>query len=70
MEEYEISQNDIEAVVRYLKINDPENATPEVAISLLEDLQAGVHVMAHSSPEKLNELFASLKRKNGRRFNI
>lgn len=53
---YEINDKDIESVLRYLKINDPENATPEKAISMLEDLQRGYHNMAHHNPKQLEEL--------------
>jgi hypothetical protein len=50
------SDKDIEVALRYLKYHDPENATPEVAISLLEDLHRGYHEMSHHDPQKLLEL--------------
>jgi hypothetical protein len=53
---YEINDHDIESVLRYLKYYDPENATSEKAISLLEDLQQGLHGMAHHNPELLDKL--------------
>ena len=55
-EGYELNEKDIESVVHYLKIHEPENATRERAIALLEDLQAGVHMMAHNNPELLAKL--------------
>lgn len=53
---YEISEQDIESVIRYLKAHEPEKATRENAITLLEDLRAGVHSMAHNNPELLEQL--------------
>lgn len=38
------------------------NATPEMAIALLEDLQAGFHKMAHN-PELLEKLYRELRKK-------
>ncbi len=61
-EDYEINEKDIESTIRFLKIHDPENATPEKAIALLEDLRAGVHQMSHSNPELLEKLLKDLKR--------
>ncbi|HUY85087.1 MAG TPA: hypothetical protein VMU97_01070 [Candidatus Dormibacteraeota bacterium] len=55
-ESYEKSEEDIEVALRYLKFHDPENATREQAIALLEDLQSGFHSMAHHDPQQLLEL--------------
>ncbi|HKU18740.1 MAG TPA: hypothetical protein VJP80_05710 [Candidatus Saccharimonadales bacterium] len=55
-EAYEISEKDIQSVMRYLETHDVENATREKAIALLEDLHAGVHSMAHNNPELLEQL--------------
>ena len=60
---YQINEKDIDAVLRFLQINDPENATPEMAIALLEELHTGVHELAHTDPEKLKELLNELKKK-------
>lgn len=53
---YKISDEDIEAALRYLKHHDPENANRDTAIALLEDLRSGFHTMAHDNPDKLLEL--------------
>jgi hypothetical protein len=63
-ENYEISEKDIESVIRWLKINDPENATHEKAVALLQDLKAGFHGMAHNNPELLDQLRQELKHDN------
>lgn len=58
---YEIDEKDIDSTVRYLKTVDPENATPETAIALLEHLKASVHMMAHENPEQLEKIYEELK---------
>ena len=55
-DKYEITDKDIEIALRYLKYNDPENATPEKAIALLTDLRQGYHSIAHTNPALLEEL--------------
>lgn len=60
-ESYELNEKDIDSVIRYLKIHEPENATRERAIALLEDLQAGVHMMAHNNPDLLEKLQKELE---------
>ena len=60
-DKYELNEKDIESVIRFLKIHDPANATPEKAIAMLEDLQAFVHTMSHENPELLEKLYAELK---------
>ena len=61
MEEYEINEKDIESVIRWLTINDPEHANRETAISLLQEMQAGFHGMAHNNPELLEKLKRELE---------
>jgi hypothetical protein len=60
-EGYEVSEQDIEVALRWLKYNDPEHATREQALALLKDLQSGFHNMAHRDPEKLLGLQTELK---------
>ena len=64
MSDYKINEKDIDTVINFLKIHDPNNATPEKAIELLEDLQAGAHQLAHSNPELLEELHKALSNGN------
>lgn len=59
---YQINEKDIESVIRFLKVTDPENATPEMAIELLEHLKASFHTMTHEDPEKLEEIYKELKK--------
>lgn len=59
---YHINEKDVESVIKFLKTIDPENATSEMAIELLEHLKAGIHTMVHENPEKLKEIYEELKR--------
>lgn len=61
LNKYGIDENDIDTVINFLKRTDPENATPEKAIALLEDLQAGIHQIGHDDPKKLEEMLTSLQ---------
>ena len=54
--DYQISDEDVEAAMRYLKFNDPEHANKEDAIAFLQDLQTGYHGLAHHDPERLLKL--------------
>ncbi|OGE16636.1 hypothetical protein A2858_02210 [Candidatus Daviesbacteria bacterium RIFCSPHIGHO2_01_FULL_36_37] len=60
--QYEINEQDIDTVLAHLKRTDPQNATPEKAIALLEDLQAGIHQISHANPKKLEEMLESLEK--------
>lgn len=60
---YEINEQDIESVIRYLKTIDPANATPETAIAFLEQLRASVHLLSHESPELLEKIYRDLQKK-------
>ncbi len=66
---YQMNEKDIESVIKFLKITDPENATPEVAILILERLQATFHTMSHEDPEKLKEIYESLKKEKKLKVN-
>ena len=55
-EAYKPSEKDIESTLRWLQINEPEKATREQAIALLQDLKSGFHSMAHNNPELLAKL--------------
>jgi len=62
--DYQINENDIDSVIRYLKIIDPNNATPEMAIAMLEDMYAVSHTLSHQlDPEALEKVYLNLKNK-------
>ena len=57
---YEINEKDIKGAINFLKYTDPEHATPEMAIALLEHLKAHYHTMAHFEPEELEKEYKKL----------
>lgn len=54
---YQINEKDIDTVLSILKRTDPEHATPEMAIDILEHMQASFHTLRHTDPETLIKLF-------------
>lgn len=50
------SEEDIQSAMLYKKHFDPEHATREDAIAMLEDMNSDFHRMAHDNPKKLLEL--------------
>jgi hypothetical protein len=59
---YEINEKDIKGTINFLKHTDPEHATPEMAIELLEYLQKNAHTLAHTDLNKLTEIYNELKK--------
>jgi hypothetical protein len=60
---YELNEKDIESVLNFLRLTDPEHATPEMAIAILEHMRASFHTMSHEDPELLGEIYRELKAK-------
>jgi len=61
-EEYQIDESDIDKIIAYLKIVDPENATPENAISFLKHYAKRFHEMGHVlSDEQLRDFYDQFK---------
>lgn len=58
---YQLNEKDIDGVLNYLKIHDPENATPEMAIAFLEFHKTKFHEMAHIDLDKLEEIYKEFK---------
>jgi len=69
MKNYQMNEKDIEAVINYLKIFDPENATPEMAIELLEYMQATYHNTNHEDPEQLKKMYEDLQKQKKLKIN-
>lgn len=47
-DEYQINEEDIQAIIRYQKIHDPENADSDYAIQLIETMQSVGSELARS----------------------
>ncbi len=50
---YEISDKDIEATLRYMKLHESKNSTLEDARKKLEDLGSDLRKLAQNEPESL-----------------
>lgn len=55
----------IDQMIRYLKTIDPEHATPEWAIRMLETEYAKNHRMSHEDPEVLDLIYKDFKENKG-----
>ncbi len=64
-EPFNSSEQDIQSAMLYKKHFDPEHATREEAIAMLEDMDSDFHRMAHDNPEKLLELQQKVDKKAG-----
>lgn len=63
-EEYKITDEDIEKVVRYLKTVDPEHATPNDAVAFLEYYRVKLHLLIHQlTDEQMRELYNEFAQK-------
>ena len=60
MDGYVINEEDIETVIRYLKIHKPEKANRECAIQVLEIMHGAAKRVASNSPEFAEELEKAL----------
>ena len=47
---YDLNEKDIDAVLRYMKLNDPEHATPERAVRFLVTWKKGLRKRDINSP--------------------
>lgn len=58
MSDYRISEEDIDAVVRYMELFHPENANREYSLALLEHIKSGLHQVARNNPEDIEAMYA------------
>ena len=54
--DYQYPQEDIESMLRYLRLNLPEHATPEKAIFLLEQNKVHIESLEELHPEVIEEM--------------
>lgn len=57
MSDYVITEDDVDAVVRYLEIFHPENATREFALFMLESTKSAIHKIAIDNPDDIEALY-------------
>lgn len=60
---YKITEKDIDIVVSWLKINDPENANPEFARQMLEGARTMFREMGRVDEDFLHKALEDYKKK-------
>lgn len=60
MSDYKISDEDVNGVVRYMKIFHPEKANSDYCRSLLEYTKSGLYQIARTDPDNIEDLYESL----------
>ena len=61
--DYEINEADIDRMILYIKTIDPDHATPEMAILMIETEYAKNHLLSHENPEAHYAIYQDLKKK-------
>jgi tRNA A37 threonylcarbamoyltransferase TsaD len=62
MSNYQISNKDIDAVVRYFEIFHPERASREYAQQLLEYIQSALHDIAINNPDDIEAMYQQFEK--------
>lgn len=62
MSDYEITEQDIEGMLKYLSVFHPENANREFAVEMLEYLKASYHRLATTNPDMLDKLYEAFNK--------
>lgn len=60
-DDYEITDEDLQAVLKYLEIENPTMATEDVAIEILQQLYQRVHTLEHIDPNAIEEILKDLE---------
>jgi hypothetical protein len=63
--DYQINEKDIQAIVRYLEIHDPENADRGYAIQLIESMQGFGSELARSDEGLAEAIRKATEKKQG-----
>jgi len=64
MSDYVITEENIDAVVRYLEIFHPENANRDYARYMLEMSKSVIHKIALENPDDIEALYEQVKTQN------
>jgi hypothetical protein len=59
---YDINDKDIDSMLNYLRIFEPENATPEYAAEFLKFLKLGYRRTGQLDPDELSKLLKDFKK--------
>lgn len=63
-EAYRTNEEDIQAIIRYLKIHDPENADRDYAVQLIETMQEFGSEIARSDASLAEAIRIALQKKS------
>lgn len=61
--EYEISEKDIAKVENYLRLNDPEHASRDMAIVILDHMHTMLDGLSFEDPELLEKVIQDIQNK-------
>ena len=67
---YEPTEQDIEVALRWLKINDPDNATPEQAIEKVKAAIASAQMLGENNPQALEKLLKDVKKNSSKKKSV
>lgn len=62
MSDYVITEENIDAVVRYLEIFHPENANKDFALFMLESAKSAFHKIAIDNPDDIEALYEQVQK--------
>lgn len=62
MSDYKITEKDIDAVVRYMKIYHPEKANRDYARAMLEYIKSGLHEIAQNNPDDIEAMYEAYEK--------
>lgn len=64
MSNYKITEQDIQGMLKYLKVFHPENANRDFAEEMLRFFKAGYRRMSLTDPDALDKLYEEFTRKS------
>lgn len=62
MSDFQITDEVIEAVVRYMKIFHPDRANREYARAMLEHIKSGLSKIARNNPDDIEAMYESYEK--------
>lgn len=62
MSDYQITNLDIDGMMRYLEIYHPENANREYAQGILEHTKSALHEIAKNNPDDIEAMYEAYER--------
>ncbi len=62
MSDYKITEENIDAVIRYMKIYHPERANREYARAMLEYIKSGLAKIAQNNPDDIEAMYEAYEK--------